>query len=131
MTIDFGAARKFSNGVVVLNCTPHPLTFLDGESVVEVAPCGARLMAAAQEEPADEFRGATLVRTVFRPTEEGRQELAELQRRYHAGSYLLLLGSMLSAQAYPGQIASVVPAPGFERVPPDQKRMRVDKFTIF
>ncbi len=129
MPINFGAVETFSNGLFVLNCTPHPLTFLDGESVVEVSPCGARLMAVAQEEPVFQRDGLLLVRTVFCPTEEGQWELKVIRRRI--GRFALLAGSMLSAQAYPGEVVSVVPAPGFERLPPDQKRMRVDKFTIF
>jgi hypothetical protein len=43
----------------------------------------------------------------------------------------LIVGSILAAQAYPGQIVSGVACEGFERVPPTEKRIRPDKFVIF
>jgi len=46
------------------------------------------------------------------------------------GENILLIGSIIAAQSYPGVLA-MVPAPGYERVPPAEKRMRPDKFTIF
>ncbi|GAH77449.1 unnamed protein product, partial [marine sediment metagenome] len=43
----------------------------------------------------------------------------------------IIIGSIISAQAYPGEVFAMTPAPGFERVPPDQKRMNPFKFTMF
>ena len=43
----------------------------------------------------------------------------------------IIIGSIIAAQAFPGRVLAMVPAPGFERVPPAEKRMRDDKFTVF
>lgn len=43
----------------------------------------------------------------------------------------IIIGSIIAAQAYPGKVCAMIPAPGHERVPPAEKRMRTDKFTIF
>lgn len=41
------------------------------------------------------------------------------------------VGSIIAAQAYPGQVVAMTPAPGFERVPPAEKLMSCEKFTTF
>jgi len=41
------------------------------------------------------------------------------------------VGSIIAAQAYPGQVVAMTPTPGYERVPPAEKRMNPDKFNIF
>ena len=33
--------------------------------------------------------------------------------------------------SYPGEVFGLTPVPGYERVAPDDKRMRCDKFTTF
>lgn len=43
----------------------------------------------------------------------------------------IVVGSIIAAQAYPGDVCAMIPAEGFERVPPEQKKMRPDKFTIY
>ena len=43
----------------------------------------------------------------------------------------MVVGSIIAAQAYPGLVVAMVPAPGYERRPPAEKRMRPDKFTIY
>lgn len=48
-----------------------------------------------------------------------------------AGPRLIILGSIIAAQAYPEEVFGMVPVPGYERVTPDQKRMRCDKFTMY
>ena len=45
------------------------------------------------------------------------------------GKDAIIIGSMLAVQAYPNSVFGMVPVQGFERVPPDQKRMRTDKFS--
>ena len=43
----------------------------------------------------------------------------------------VIVGSIIAAQAFPGRVLAMIPVPGFERVPPAEKRMRDDKFTTF
>jgi hypothetical protein len=44
---------------------------------------------------------------------------------------LIIVGSIIAAEAYPGEVVAMCPVPGYERVAPSEKRMRCDKFTIF
>ena len=71
--------------------------------------------------------GAELVRTRFVTDPDNDRELARLEAE-NPGS--IIVGSIIAAQAYPGRALALVPVPGFERVPPAEKRMRDDKFTI-
>lgn len=129
MTIDFSRIVVFSNGVSVLNVTPYEIRFLDGVEVVTALPCGALVGAKAVETEAGEIAGATLVRIVFEQTVEGLAELEEIEA---AGvENLLVVGSIISAQAYKARVVGVTLAPGFERVPRTQKRMSTTKFTTF
>lgn len=116
--------------VRVINCTPHEIRFQNGDKLIEVKPSGIMLAAAAVEKPYGELPGVQFVKTVFEPTEDGMKDIDALRRVYHE-SDVLLVGSIISAQAYPGRVVSMVPVPGFERVPPAEKRMRNDKFTVF
>lgn len=125
---DFSKVIKFSNGVRVINVTPHVITFLDGESVVEVAPCGALVGARAVEMEAGQQGAAQLVKTVFSQSEQGLAELEEINREVPG---VLVVGSIISAQGYPGQVVGMTSAPGFERVAPAEKRMSILKFTTF
>jgi len=133
--------KELKNGLVVFNATPHPVTFGCGphfEDLVVVEP-DELVNAQPEEERAgtiiprlsieagSDMPVAFCVRTVFRGTEEGR---AVIDRALRAGADVIV-GSIIAAQAYPGLVVAMVPAPGFERVPPAEKRMRADKFTTF
>lgn len=73
------------------------------------------------------------VRTTFNGTDEGRTLISTIKNWADGESvdFLVIVGSIIAAQAYPGDVAGVCPVPGFERVAPSEKRMRCDKFTIF
>lgn len=93
-----------------------------------VEPSGAKLQALPVEEAVGEIGQARIVKTVFKPTESGLKELEEIERH---DPDLKVIGSLVSAQAYPGRVFSMTPASGFERVPVDQKRMDPYKFVTF
>ena len=123
------------NGLVIFNATPHPVTLGYGvayENTLLVQP-DEKIDARPVEREAGHITGpdgevrATLIRTEFVGTDEGR---AVIDRARAAGADVIV-GSIIAAQAYPGDVVAMVPCPGFERVPPDQKRMRADKFTTF
>lgn len=130
--IDFTRLTRFSNGVQVLNCTPHPISFIDGEKTVLVEPCGAHLNALPVEtsvvHPTLGEGFAQLVKTTFSTRPEGLAELAEIEAQAPG---VLPVGSLVSAQAYPGRVVAMIPAPGFERVAPAEKRMSTLKFTVY
>jgi len=114
----------------IINTTPHAITFLGTDSgVVEVPPCGTLISAKAVEEDAGLHpSGARLVRTRFVATDEALEALARLERE-NPGA--VIVGSIIAAQAFPGRVLAMTPAPGFERVPPAEKRMDPNKFTTF
>ena len=129
---------EMTNGVKILNTTPHPLTFQDGDKVVSVPVSGILINGrpVEKEVPLSEhmveggLKGKiTLVQTEF-VTDEKSMELIRVMEEL-CGDDVLFIGSLAAAQAYPGTILAMIPQPGFERVPPDQKRMRVDRFTTF
>ncbi|MBF7084397.1 hypothetical protein IT084_15700 [Desulfallas sp. Bu1-1] len=114
----------------IINTTPHPITFqsVTGEAY-QVPPCGILINARPVEQPAGTHpSGAELVRTRFVPDSASAEALAQLEAE-NPGA--IIVGSIIAAQAFPGRVFALVPVPGFERVPPAEKRMRDDKFTVF
>ena len=127
----YESARPHAVGTVqIVNTTPHPINFwLNGLNVV-VPTSGIVINAKPEEREIENRDGMTFVETVFIGTDEGRADIAAIKRAWPVRE-LVIVGSIIAAQAYPGDVAAMVPAPGFERVPPAEKRMRADKFTIY
>lgn len=117
----------FSNGVTIINVTPHPLTFLDRDEAITVPTSGILINAKPIETI---VRGGipTMVKTTFTASQEDEEKLSQIETSY---SGILPIGSIIAAQAFPGRVFAMCPAPGFERVPPAEKRMSVEKFTTF
>jgi hypothetical protein len=119
-------------GVKIINTTPHSLTFgIEGqEETIVVEPCGFLLNGKAVEEVCGKEINAADVETTFVKTRfvKNREGIKFLQ---DAPAQTVIVGSIIAAQAYQGQVCAMIPVPGFERVPPAEKRMRHDKFTIF
>jgi len=80
------------------------------------------------ETPAGNFGAAQLVKTVFQTSPQGEEELSQIEIE---ASGVLVLGSIISAQAYAGRVVGMISAPGFERMPPAEKRFTTEKFTTF
>jgi len=114
----------------IINVTPHPVTFQNREgNVYIVEPCGVLVNARPVEEAAGTHpSGAELVRTRFEADPASEEALARLEDENPG---VVIVGSIIAAQAFPGRVFAMVPVPGFERVPPAEKRMRDDKFTAF
>lgn len=128
---------KFSNDIRVLNCTRHALNFQEADgSVVTVEPSGFVIDAAVTEIKSpfslDAF-GVIMVTPKYLADPEVENKIMTLSHEFseHDLQPAIFLGSQIAAQAYPGLVAALVPVAGFERVPWDQKRMRIDKFTMF
>ena len=120
---------SFSNGVTIMNCTPHPVRFQDltGE-IVTINNDKFYLINAKVEEETVNENGITYSTPTFVGTEEGDAIIAKIHLE-HPGA--IIIGSIIAAQAYPGQVCGMTPVPGYERVAPDSKLMRVDKFTRY
>ena len=118
-------------GKVVVNTTPHDINFdIDGE-VVTVPKSGVILNAKPEEIQV----GEDLVETRFVGTPEGEALIEEIKAQHaaseDAGLTLRIIGSIIAAQAYAGEVVAMTPAPGFERVAPAEKRMNPRKFTSY
>lgn len=116
-------------GRLYINTTPHEVNLQDEEGNVHIVPpSGVLINARPVEEEVGGRDGVEFVRTKFVADEESERLLAEIEKCY-PGAFVI--GSVISAQAFPGRVLAMVPVPGFERVPPAEKRMRADKFTVF
>ena len=116
-----------SNGVRVVNTSPHPFVFDDGTSV---PACGVTLNAAfvEGETPAvPGFSGVVFVTTAKQSTAEGLSFLENVPEG------VLVLGSAIAAEAYGFPVVMAVPTAetAGRGTPPADKRMRSDRFTRF
>lgn len=112
---------------ILVNCTPRPIRFMDLDGEVRtVQPSGYTLRAISQEQLVWVESGCEFVRTVFVASLEGSDEVMEITRRG-----LLPVGSIISAQAWPGQVVSLVLVEGHERKPPSERLYRCDKFNVY
>lgn len=124
------AVYTFSNGVTIVNTTPHTITFQDGDALISIDSTTEDIInATVSEEVADEQNGITFVRSKFNGSDDGKAKIERLHAEY--GEDAIIVGSILVAQAYPGEVFGMTPVPGFERVAPAEKRMRIDKFTTY
>lgn len=125
-----GTAVRFSNGVCVLNTTPHPLTMQDVNGKLITVPTSVLINARAEEKAVNDL----FVETVFVGTPEGKETIMDIEDTYAktgCSDQLVIVGSIIAAQAYKGKVVGLCPVPGYERVAPSEKRMRCDKFTVF
>lgn len=125
-----GTAIRFSNGVCVLNTTPHPLTIQNVNGELVTVPTSVLINAKAEEKAVDNL----FVETVFVGTPEGKETIRDIEGTYAetgCPDRLVIIGSIIAAQAYKGKVTGLCPVPGYERVAPSEKRMRCDKFTVF
>ena len=76
-----------------------------------------------------------LVKSTFTTTPEGEETINMFEeifkQEFPKERRLIIIGSIIAAQAFPGRVFGMTPVPGFERVPPADKRMRNDKFVTF
>lgn len=132
LNVNTNGTCKFSNSVVVVNTTPHPITFQNPEGeLVSVPVCDLLINASANSVDV----GKLFCKTEFHGTDEGKEIIRTIEKwfteTYTSGETLVIIGSMIAAQAYPGRVFGMVAVSGYERVAPAEKRMRCDKFTTF
>lgn len=125
-----GTTVRFGNGVCILNTTPHPLTMQDVNGKLVTVPTSVIINAKAEEKAVDNL----FVETVFVGTPEGTETIRDIEGTYAetgCPDRLVIIGSIIAAQAYKGKVVGLCPVQGYERVAPSEKRMRCDKFTVF
>ena len=124
---------EMSNGVVIVNTTPHPIVFEDMGELVTV-PSDPELLvnARVQERVVRMDSGVQFVKSTFIPSEEGAKILDGIEAfARESGKRVVVIGSIIAAQAFPGRVFGMTPCPGYERVAPSEKRMSVTKFVTF
>jgi len=119
---------RFSNNVQVVNVTPHELSFIDNDEVVIVPTSGILINAKIVNQEIPESNVIFCI-PEFVADQESEENLRHLETSLPTGT--LVVGSIIAAQAYPGRVVGMVPAPGFERVPPAEKRMDTSRFTRY
>lgn len=121
-------ARVFQNGVVILNTTPHDITIQDMDGSLISVPSDPDLILNA--EAVEEEVNNLLVTTKFVGIDDGFKLIKIMFDALKQTGTVIIIGSIIAMNAYPGLVKGMIPVPGFERVPPDQKRMRCDKFNV-
>lgn len=122
---------KFSNGVTVVNTTPHSLNFLSPEGEKIVVPTSVPDNERTGElvinaSPKEISVAPHIVDTAFESNAQGDNIVQQIKDVL--GDDIMIVGSMIAANAYP-DVVGMCPAPGFERVPPANKLMSCEKFT--
>lgn len=129
--------KTLPSGLTIFNATPHVIRFWREEwpEPVEVEPdqaINARLIEGRFDQFVNTPFGVLRNHAVFvtmkpQPTAEGH----DIAVKAYIDDADLVVGSIIAAQAYPGLVAAMIPAPDYERVAPSEKRMRPDKFTVY
>ena len=130
--INYNRFETTNGTILMVNTTPHPVNIQDKDGNVQIVSNNPELLinAAASEACVSPF----LVKTLFHGTEEGAQKIEKIEdwaKENFPTDTLILVGSIIAAQAYPGKVFGLTPVPGYERVSPAEKRMNCDKFTTF
>jgi len=117
------------DGVQMVNTTPHEISFAVGDDVVSLPPSGVLINA----KPVEKYAG-TGPAGVFLvvPSFEADEEITKkLEYFYQDHRDVVVVGSIIAAQAYPGLVFAMTPHPGFERVAPAEKLMNPHKFSVY
>ena len=120
---------KFTNGVIVVNCTPHQITFEDVGQLITIPAESGYIINARVEETVRKEGMIEFSTPKFIPCEEGYNIINRIHEE--CGKETIIIGSILAAQSYPGLVYGMVPCVGYERVAPAEKHMRCDKFIVY
>ena len=117
-------------GNIYVNVTPHPINFKNPENGEEftVEPSGLLVNARPVEKIVKVEKEVTYVTTIFQGDGKGEEEIKQIREVYPEA---IIIGSIITAQAYPQEVVALTPTPGYERVPVAEKRMNPKKFTTF
>lgn len=114
----------FSNGRTILNTTPYTISFDDNGKVVKVPPCGFLLNSTVSEEKVSDI----YTTTKYIGNQKGFKFLESVKE---LDEDIIIVGSIVSAQAYPKLVVAMTAMKGYEKVAPAKKRMNPNLFTIF
>lgn len=113
----------------IINLTAHPILFQNNEhKVYEVEPSGLVISAKPKEIICEDRDGLVIIKKEFHPVPSRDLPFFQLKSEYPNA---IFVGSIVTAQAYPGDIFALIPVRGFEKVPRTKRRYRDDKFLTF
>lgn len=116
------------NNRVYVNATPHAINLQVGSGCVVVPASQKQVInASIKEVQVDDL----LVKSIFVGNEEGERIINEIYSEFPEQNRVIIIGSLIAAQAYPGRVFGMCAAEGYERRPPAEKLMRSDKFVTF
>lgn len=119
------------NGIKVVNTTPHLITMTDKNLsfIANVDPCGVLINAKPVATPVvSNIPGVAFQRTGFQADADTLDMLSAF-KAVHPD--VVVIGSMVAAQAYPGLVVAMVPHPDFVRVHPQDKKMLIDSYIVY
>lgn len=123
-------ATRLPSGLKVWNATPHPLFFLcEGGEVVAIESHGIINAVPVTKEVKN--AGIYTLNTVrFVASSESLNLLVLFQEEEPDA---LVVGSIIAAQAYPGEVVAPIPVQRgrLEKALQDKRLMRSDRFTVF
>lgn len=116
--------------VKIVNTTPHEIRFTDDslELDVTIEPSALVNAKAVTSSVESGIPGVLYQTTNFVPDELTEKVLKQFKETHQD---VVIIGSLIAAQAYPGVVAAMVAHPTLMRVPPQEKRMLFDRFTIY
>ncbi len=117
--------------IKVVNTTPHAITMVtnDLSTQVQVPVSGVLINATATTTPVDSgIAGVKYQKTQFIPDVNVLRTLKDFKSQYPD---VVVIGSLIAAQAYPGLVAAMVAHPDYMRVAPQDKKMLIDTYTVY
>ena len=121
---------QLPSGLLIWNATPHPLYLAIRDGVV-VAPTDEVINCQPINKTVFDNDIYQLTEVEFRESEDGREVLNGIKR---TEPRCLIVGSILAAKAYPGEVVAPIPAQAVNRSQKrsgDKRCIRSDRFTIF
>lgn len=118
-------------GVKVVNTTPHAIRLTDDDLALDISvqPSGALINAKADTaEVHSSIDGVCYQMTKFIADKDTVKVLKEFKLQHPD---VVIIGSLIAAQAYPGLVVAMVAHPTLMRVPPQEKRMLYNRFTVY
>lgn len=123
---------RLPSGTVIFNATPHPLNFYDlKEEKVTLARPDAVINTRPVEQVEGEWNEVTFVKVTYSPEEKGLKLIDNIRLEYPD---IIIVGSVLAAMAYPGEVVASIPLKGSSdrlRSKTSSRRVCSDRFTIF
>lgn len=120
-------------GKTLINVTPYDTDFMLGantksQRIESLPPSGTKVSVLRQEPVDHEKDGTQFCKLQYVGTRGGDATIAEIKKQYPNA---IIVGSLMAAQAYPGDVVALCPAEGYERVTASEKVYRLDKFIVY